>query len=251
MSRISNGNSHELIKIARDLTDKKLIEQHKDEFIGVASHELKTPVTTIKTYSELLEERLKGSSDINTATLVSKLNIQVACLTNLVTDLLDVTKISEGQLQVNKEEFSLNELIEKCLEEVRLTNPDREFVYRPGNNIIVFSDRSRIEQVIVNFLSNSIKYSSGKGKIIISTVSDTKKITICITDFGIGMSEETKQKAFERFYRSGDFKNEALPGLGLGLFIASSIVHKLGGDIWVESEQGKGASFYFSIPISS
>jgi two-component system CheB/CheR fusion protein len=233
----------------RDITERKALEKVKEDFIGIASHELRTPVTSIKAYVELLNDTLLESADKDSVGLVQKLDGQVDRLTALIKDLLDVTKISEGKLPLLIGSFSVNQLVEEVVEELQRTTKHRlELDLQPAPEVP--ADRDRIRQVLFNLIINAIKYSPGKDRVVISSAVDAQTVTIRVQDFGIGLSEEAKKMAFERFFRARDEGINTYPGLGLGLYIAAEIVQRHKGSIWVESAPGEGATFCFSLPLT-
>ncbi|MFD2286161.1 PAS domain-containing protein [Pedobacter petrophilus] len=234
-----------------DVHDQKELEKQKDNFLGIASHELKTPVTSLKAYAQVMESMFKRSGDFKNADLLGKMNKQVDRLTNLISDLLDVTKINSGRLQFNETEFDFNEMVEEVIEDVQRTSfkhiihPDLNF----KRNIV--GDRDRICQVVTNLLTNAVKYSPDANEVIIYTVDHQDSVQVSVRDYGIGISAELQDHVFEQFYRVSGEKEHTFPGLGLGLYISSEIVKRLGGKIWVDSVEGKGSTFCFSIPVNS
>ncbi|WP_247233422.1 chemotaxis protein CheB [Telluribacter sp. SYSU D00476] len=239
----------QMMGVNMDISDRKMLERQKDEFIGIASHELKTPVTSIKAYAELLYQMLMDADDVATAALVQKMDSQIDRLTKLIKDLLDVTRITEGQLQLQKEAIDLNELVQEVAEDLQRTTDKHTLVSKLQPVPLLQADRDRIGQVLINFISNAIKYSPDANEVVISTQAEPDRVTVCVQDFGIGMSDEAQQKVFDRFYRVKEAANRTFPGIGLGLFIASEIVKRHGGTTWVDSEPHKGSRFYFTIPI--
>jgi PAS domain S-box-containing protein len=248
MAPIYDGVFTGYVKVARDITERKLLEQQKDEFIGIASHELKTPVTTIKAYTELLKEVLDEKQNYEDAQLVTKLDAQVDRLTELIHSLLDTTRISEGQFTLNMEEFDINTLIRERVEEMQHTTEKHRIAFNSTGAIKIKGDRERIEQIFINIISNAIKYSPKGGEVTI--VSKRKKdcVQVSVQDNGVGIPPEVKDKIFDRFYRVQNAQIDTFPGMGLGLYISAAIINKHGGTIWVESEQGKGSTFYFRLP---
>ena len=232
----------------RDVTDRKMLEQQKDEFVGIASHELKTPVTSIKAYTEILEDIFKKAGDKQAMDLVSKMNSQVDRLTTLIIDLLDFTRIEGGKLKFREEEYDLNDLINEVVGDMQRTTKQHTIVKKLSRSVNMLGDRYRVGQVITNLLSNAIKYSPKSKKIILSSRSKKEEITICVEDFGIGIEKEQIGRVFERFFRTTDPTANTFPGLGLGLYIAAEIVKRQGGKIWVDSLKGKGSVFCFSLP---
>lgn len=237
------------VKIARDTTASKLIEQQKDEFIGVASHELKTPVTSIKGYVEVLQEIFSDNSDKQTAGLMTKLNVQVDRLAKLITDLLDTTRLSEGHLLFDKEDIDVNALIEECKESFQGITGNHKIVLKLQNVPRLRGDRERIQQVLTNLISNAIKYSPKGGDIVVSSDSKNNSLIIAVEDNGIGISDDSQKMLFQRFYRSTNPMISTFPGLGLGLYITSEIVKRHGGSITVESKEGKGSKFIVTLPL--
>lgn len=240
-----------LISVSRDITKLKELEQQKDDFIGIASHELKTPVTSIKAYTQVLQDRFRKSDDQKSLEMLGKMDAQINKLTNLITDLLDVTKIEQGKLQFKEEHFDFNELVNDVAEEVQRTTKKHHVVLELDKTSDIVGDRDRVGQVITNLLTNAIKYSPRADKIVIRTEVRQDALIFSVQDFGLGLSKEDRPRVFERFYRVGDPGHETYPGLGLGLFISASIIHRQNGKIWVESEKGKGSTFYFSLPLQN
>lgn len=232
-----------------DVTSRKVLEKHKEAFIGIASHELKTPVTTIKSYTQLLQDILAEKEDKDAVQLVEKLHTQVDRLTGLITDLLDVTRINEGRLPLYKAVVDINTLVMDVSEQLQRTTNRHQLLIESKPVPVFMADKARISQVLINLVSNAIKYSPDADRVIISVKKDKEYVTVSVTDFGIGMSEATRNHAFERFFRANDQAISTFPGLGLGLYIAADIVHQHGGEIGVDSEPGKGSRFYFTLPL--
>lgn len=245
-----NGQSESAVAVFQDITERKALEQQKDEFISIASHELKTPVTSIKAYSELLLEKLARSQQPESASIMEKLNGQIDRLNFLVRDLLDTTKIADGHLQLHVEQFNLNELITGRLEELQRFSEKHELVFRQSSIKPITADRERIGQVLTNLITNAIKYSPSGGKITVSTEPDRGGIRVSVADQGIGIAGDVKHKVFDRFYRVSNPKMETFPGMGLGLYISAGIIKRHGGTIAVDSEPGKGSTFYFTLPYN-
>jgi PAS domain S-box-containing protein len=232
-----------------DIRERKKLERQKDEFIGIASHELKTPVTSIKAYAQVLENRFTKAGDERSASLLAKMDTQLNKLTNLIKDLLDVTKIETGELQLREETFDFNTLVSEIVEEMQRTTEKHKIVKKLGQTKNVRGDRDRIGQVLINFLSNAIKYSPDSDTIQVKTTSDTKSISAAVTDYGLGIDKTDQLKIFERFFRGSTQEKASYPGLGLGLYISAEIVRRHKGKIWVQSTKSQGATFSFSLPI--
>ncbi|MGZ5198128.1 MAG: ATP-binding protein, partial [Kaistella sp.] len=226
---------------------KNLVTQ-KDTFLGIASHELKTPLTSLKLYAQVLERMLKKSGDEKNAEFAKKMDLQVIKLTSLIGDLLDVTKINSGKIHLNNDVFDFEKLVQESVEEMQMSTL-HQIEITTENVGMVFADRERISQVITNLISNAIKYSPDAEKIMIEVNGDGKEVIFTVKDFGIGMPVEKKDRVFEQYYRVSGDEQSTFPGLGLGLYIASQIVERSKGKIWVNSVLGKGSTFSFSLPV--
>lgn len=235
-----------------DITDPKSVEKQKDEFISIASHELKTPVTSIRAYADILLDSFQESGDKESAVLLEKLKGQTDRLTLLIRDLLDVTRITEGQIKLRKTFFDMNGLILAVIEEIQSMSPRHRLVpeLQPGE-LPIDADKERIGQVLTNLLSNAVKYSPDSDKVIISSLKDDHTLKVSIQDFGIGIPSESQPRVFERFYRVQDPVIKAYPGMGLGLYISAEIVRQHGGEIILQSEPGKGANFTVILPTKN
>ncbi|HEY0174773.1 MAG TPA: ATP-binding protein, partial [Pedobacter sp.] len=232
-----------------DISDHKELERQKDNFLGVASHELKTPVTSIKAYAQVLEMMFRREGDTKNAEMLAKMDNQINRLNNLIGDLLEVTKINTGRLQFNHVPFNFNEMVEEVTEDVQRTALKHEIQKQLHFNREIIGDRERICQVITNLLTNAIKYSPDADRIIIYTEDHGNEVQLCVQDFGIGIRKDQQDRVFEQFYRVSGTREHTFPGLGLGLYISSEIVKHLNGRIWVDSTEGKGSTFCFAIPV--
>lgn len=234
--------------IGRDITERKTIERYKDEFLGIASHELKTPVTSIKAYTQLLHKRFIQGEDGGSAELVRKMDQQLTKLNDLISDLLDVTKIERGKIQFGNAYFDINELIHEISEEMQRTTETHTFKKELTKTKTIFGDRNRVGQVIANLLSNAVKYSPKAKEVLIKSFEERNIITVCVTDHGVGIPKEKKDFVFDRFYRVRGAKEDTFPGLGLGLYISKQIIERQGGKIWVEKSSKYGTTFCFTLP---
>jgi signal transduction histidine kinase len=248
---ITNNSLTGFVKVARNTTTQKLAEQQKDEFIGIASHELKTPVTSIKSYTELLIDSFEKGDGVKNSELVKKLNTQVDRLIDLIYALLDTTRISEGRLALNLQDVDLNALVEEHIANVRFARGPHSIIFKKGRIRTVYADPERISQVISNLLNNAIKYSPEGGDIVVSSQEVDSGVKISIADNGIGIDEASRSKLFERFFRVQDTRVKGLTGMGLGLYISAGIVQRHGGSIGMEDKPEKGSIFYFIIPYAT
>lgn len=232
-----------------DIDEQKQLQRQKDDFLGIASHELKTPVTSIKAYAQVLGAMLAKEGEHKKAEMVLRMDAQINRLTNLIGDLLDVTKINSGRLQFNKTWFDFNEALQETVEDLQHTTQKHKLIQKFSKTGKIFSDKDRISQVITNLITNAIKYSPHTDTIIISTHRENNEAIVCVQDFGIGIPEDKKDRVFEQFYRVSGNKQHTFPGLGLGLYISSEIIKREGGRMWVNSIEGKGSTFCFALPV--
>jgi signal transduction histidine kinase/DNA-binding response OmpR family regulator len=230
-----------------DIEDQKQAVKKKDEFISIASHELKTPLTTIKAYVQLLD-RAVGAED-PTKLYVERALVQIRKLDNLIVDLLDLSKIESGKLKFNKKIFPFEAALSNAVEMIRQTYPDYNVVRTGEADIQLYGDETRIEQVIINYLSNAVKYSPENKEIRIeASVRPNGRLYVQVRDFGIGIRKDHQSDIFSKFYRVEETANR-FQGLGIGLYICAEIIRRHEGEYGVESEPGQGSAFYFSVPV--
>lgn len=244
-----NRALNEMQKALREEIEfRKEAERKKDEFISIASHELKTPMTSIKGYIQLLERSLDKNDTETVRKRLHKVQNQIEKLNLLVADLLDISKIESGKLKLNPKYFSFNYLLDHIMEVVQQNNPAVQFIKKGDVEGNIFGDEMRLEQVITNFITNAVKYAPEGKEIHISSEIIGNQVYFSVQDFGIGLSEEHEQKIFEKFYRIEE-TSERFQGLGIGLYICQEIIDRHHGKIGVESTLGEGSTFYFSIPL--
>ncbi len=225
----------------------KLIKQ-KDEFFNIASHELKTPVTTIKGFTQILGEII--GKDVNKAKYyLEKINRQSDKLSRLISDLLDISRIENGKLIFEKKTFELEELIEHTVEGLRVAIGAHPLSFKSDAKFWVRGDSHRVEEVLINLITNAAKYSPPKTKIVVALYKKDNMAVVEVEDFGYGISEKDKQKVFNRFFQSKNEHTKNLSGLGLGLYIANSIVKHHGGTLnFTTKTESSGTIFYFTLP---
>ncbi|MFC4688280.1 ATP-binding protein [Epilithonimonas pallida] len=234
-----------------DIDDQKKVEKEKDEFLSIASHELKTPLTSIKAYTQLLERKLKLNNENSELLYVEKTLDQIEKLNSLITDLLDVSKIENGKLKINKKPENLESVLQSAIETILHTSGNNVKIERHGvkPDFLIPFDKIRIEQVLINFLSNAIKYSPDNNQIFVTTFADEKEVRINVTDFGIGIPDFKQEYVFQKFYRVEESSLQ-FQGMGIGLYICSEIIKQHHGTIGVSSEPGEGSTFYFTLPLN-
>jgi PAS domain S-box-containing protein len=227
----------------------RLVMAKKDQFFDIATHELKTPVTTMKASLQVLTRLLEQETQVtNTLPFVGQANKQVNKLTAILNDLLDINRIQAGKLVLERTAYFFNESLAECISYMRQQRPDILVEMSDIQPVTIWADRIRIEQVLVNLLSNAFKYSSQGKSIRVAVFASEGLIKVAVTDQGIGISPEKQPFVFDRFFRVHE-NSQHYAGLGMGLFISAEIVRKHGGEIGVQSQEEKGSTFWFSIPI--
>lgn len=219
----------------------------RDDFISVASHELKTPVTSVKIFTQVLQQHAQQIGDQKAVKYLQKMDTQLNKLTDLIFNLLNISKIQAGRMEYKEKMFDFDQMV-KDVVDVLGQSVRHKLIIEGSINQKIYGDEDRLGQVLSNLVSNAIKYSPNAEKVLIKLSSLNDKIIVAVQDFGIGIGVSHLDKIFERFYRI--YADKTFPGLGIGLYISSEIVKRHNGDLWVESDPGKGSTFYFSLPIS-
>jgi PAS domain S-box-containing protein len=246
-------------KIARDISERliaqeenarlyeqvRLLNDKKDEFIGLASHELKTPLTSIHGYLQILSRMVK---DERSQEFLQKARQQVKRVNVLISDLLDVSKIEAGKLQLNSERFNMVKLAADVIEMLAHNNTKFTIVLKSSvKEAFITADPHRIEQVIINLLTNAIRYANGNPQITVHLKLTEDGIVIGVQDFGIGIPSDKLEDIFSKYFRVNNY-NPNISGLGIGLYLSQEIILRHKGAIWAESEVGKGSTFWFTLP---
>ena len=246
---IQSEGVEELILLAmEDITNHRLLQERNDTFVSMASHELKTPVTTVKTLVQILQKRFEASDDKMLLEYLSRMGKQIDQLSGLVTDLLDISKIRTGKFEIYEGAFDIEALVKDIVETYQLLSPNHAIKFEGEVHVKAKGDHDRIGQVLINLLVNAIKYSPKADEIIVRLAANDREVTVSVQDFGIGIKKDHQNKIFERFFQVGNKVGQNFSGLGMGLYISAGIIERHGGRIWVESN-GKGSTFFFTLPI--
>jgi PAS domain S-box-containing protein len=235
--------------IIEDTTEQHDTRVRREEFIGVASHELKTPITSLKATLQLMNMQIRKE-------VVPDLIVKLARdaerytgkLISLISDILNTTNMEQGHLNLNRDHVSLYKIMEGCCNHVRLTG-NHTIIHKGDQSLVVYADRNKIDQVLVNLVNNAVKYAPGAKEIVLEIQREGDVAKVSVTDYGKGIPIENIPKLFDRYYqveKTGDHH----AGLGLGLYISAEIIRRHGGDIGVESTLGKGSTFWFTLPLS-
>ena len=245
-----DGQVHMWVGTATDIHEQKISEQKKDEFINIASHEMKTPLTTATAYLQLIAESLdqqSGKSKLYATKALASMNR----LTELITELLDVSKIQHGKLPYRFKMVDFNQVVEEAIESIHYVAPDYEIIKTGSIKQKIKADRERLIQVMVNLLSNAVKYSPHCKQVSVRVEQQAAELVVEVADKGIGIQKDYIKKIFDRYYRVNQQDAIQFQGLGIGLFITSEIIQRHGGKLWVESTYGEGSKFYFSLPLNT
>jgi PAS domain S-box-containing protein len=259
--RDKNGKLTGAICVFRDITAGKEVERLRNEFVSTASHELRTPITAMEGYLELIENEKLCKIDGKAQEYAEKARNTALSMSTLVKNLLAVTKIEEGKVQTNVTNFSIHDLIAEVVEVMGpsaknrnlylrvVESPDQKIVGERaiGRSLKVTADREQIREVLYNLVENGLKFTTDGG-VSLSIAYDKDFATVCVVDTGMGIPADGQKHIFEKFYRYDNTATREVGGTGLGLFITRSIVEMFGGSIWLESQVGKGTRFYFTIP---
>lgn len=245
----SDLNNNYFSGIVIDITEQKQKDLRRSRFIGIVSHELKTPLTTLKAYVQMLNNWAKKQKDNFSIGALSKVERQVRKMLNMINSLLNLSGAEAGKIHLNKQTFSLNELLSEVIEETLFITATHRIRMSSSENIQVNADRDKIEQVVVNLLSNAAKYSATGTIIEIACAIDENMVKVSVRDEGMGISPPNIEKLFLPHYRVESKETEKIDGFGIGLYLCSEIINRHNGKIWVDSEIGNGSIFNFSLPV--
>lgn len=243
----ADGKATHLTGVSVDITTRKNYDQQRDDFLSIASHELKTPITSLKASLQLLSKLKNKPTHEMLPKLIEQSSKSMEKINALVNELLNMNRISEGQLELEKTTFKISEMLNSCCNHVRVAGI-YDLVIKGDLDLAVFADEHRIDQVVVNLVNNAVKYASDSSEIqlIVEKIENEAKVTV--RDFGNGISADVQPYLFDRYYRAS-YNGRAYSGLGLGLYISSEIIKRHGGKMGVDSTLGEGSSFWFTIPL--
>ncbi|KQR94364.1 hypothetical protein ASG01_00300 [Chryseobacterium sp. Leaf180] len=233
-----------------DITERKLDEQRRSDFVGMVSHELRNPLTAINGYTYILNKRASKEEDAFTCNISAKISVQIKRMEALINGFLDVARLGEGKIQLNETQFELSELLKFTEEECLANITSHEINFDISNEITLLADREKIEQVITNFINNAVKYSPRNTEIKVVGAIRDGVACVSVRDHGMGISPQDQPFVFDRYYRvdSEEMKNKK--GFGMGLYICREIIERHNGEIGVESTIGEGSTFWFTLPVN-
>jgi two-component system, sensor histidine kinase and response regulator len=237
--------------LKKEIEQRKILENKKDEFISIASHELKTPLTSVRGYIQLLERLPEVKDNEKYKSYLAKTSTQLDKLRDLIDDLLDISKIESGKMKFNFQPISTEKLLENTIDNVSQMYPSHRFRKLGKCAATILGDEMRLEQVLLNYLTNAIKYAPNSKEVFIECkLTDDNKIQIGVRDFGIGIPSDKHESIFDKFYRVEE-SSYKFQGLGMGLYICKEIIARHHGEYGVESELDKGSLFYFRLPLKN
>jgi len=234
-----------------DITEQKQDEIRKNDFIGMVSHELKTPLTSMKGYIQILLSKLRKQEDEFILGALQKANGQITKMTSMINGFLNISRLESGKIHIEHQVFDLALLIKESEEESLATITSHTLIYEPVETTFVNADRDKIGQVIHNLISNAVKYSPQGSIINIACVTVNGLANITVKDHGMGIKPEDIDKIFDRYYRVDGDHMFSISGFGIGLYLCAEIIHRHHGEVWAESEFGEGSTFGFSLPLSA
>jgi two-component system CheB/CheR fusion protein len=244
-----DGKPNYFTGVLHDITTHKEDDIRKTDFIAMASHELRTPLTSLQAYIQMLAARAKKDGDTFALGALEKANIQVKKMAALINGFLNTSSFEAGKIYLNEQSFEIEALLTEMVEDMLLTNKSHNIILKSCSPLIVTADLDKITQVINNFLSNAVKYSPKGSNIEISCHESKGMLQFGIKDEGPGIKPDDQKKLFDRYYRIENEETKHISGFGLGLYLSAEIIHQHNGKVWVESEVGKGSTFYFSLPL--
>lgn len=238
-------------KIARDITEKKLDEARKNDFIGMVSHELKTPLTSLSAILQVANLKVKDSPDKFLPGAMEKANQQVKRMSTLINGFLNISRLEAGKIHIEKQPFDLTALVREVVDEMALTANTHHLTFEQTASITVNADREKIASVISNYISNAVKYSPKGQLVLINLETNATSIILSVKDEGMGIKPADLSRIFDRYYRVETNHTRHIAGFGIGLYLSSEIIAGHGGKVWAESESGVGSTFFFSLPSHS
>lgn len=238
------------VSIAVDITEQKLGEQRKNDFISMVSHELKTPLTSMKSYIQVLQVKARKGGDDLAAAMLDNASRQVVRMTTLINGFLNVSRLESGQIHINRKPFDMAELVKEAENETLIQIASHRVIFAPVENAMVVADRDKIAQVLTNLINNAVKYSPLNSTVYVACVNRKGMAHISVQDEGMGISQQDLPKVFVRYYRVNNDSNQTISGFGIGLYLCAEIIKRHEGNIWAESELQKGSTFHFTLPVS-
>ncbi len=240
-------DENNVLIVIHDITVHKQLEREREDVIGFVAHELRNPLANLVLCNDLMGEFIKENNKEEIIDLLERSKNNVSRLNRMIAELYDATRINSGNLKLEVSLFNFKEMVLEAIDTVKVLQPSYNISVKGDGNFSVMGDRYRLIQVVTNYLSNGIKYSNGKTDVILEIKTHNNTVIVSVKDEGLGVPVKQLPYIFERFFRAEKTKN--LEGIGLGLYLCRQIIHAHQGQVWVESEEGLGSTFYFSLPL--
>ncbi|MEO6730262.1 MAG: PAS domain-containing sensor histidine kinase [Ferruginibacter sp.] len=241
------GTHKNILVVAHDITIQKQAEKEREDIIGFVAHELRNPLSNIVLCNEMMSQLINDNQHHEIADYLQRSKNNVMRLNKMIGELYDATKFNAGHFRLEKSVFDFEQMIEEALDTIEVLQPDYTIQVEGECPVPVYGDRYRLIQVVTNYLSNGIKYSNGHTIVTIRMRLENNNVTVSVKDYGLGIAPQHLPHIFSRFFRTEKTKN--LEGIGLGLYLCRRIIEAHDGKVWAESEEGKGSTFFFSIPV--
>src|SRR3990167_9095963 len=244
-----NNNIYGTVYILRDISEQKELEEQREVLLGSISHELKNYIASIEGYAQVVTRRMLRAGNVEVDGFMMKLNHKIKTMRLMITSMLDLSKLKLGRLDMQQAEFLIEELIGSTIHDIQLT-AKQKIVFTGKTSLKVYADKLRIAQVLNNLITNALKYSSENSQVQVTLQSKDGEVLVGVRDFGKGITADQMKMIFRPFYRGGtDDEKIKVSGSGLGLYISRAIMRQNGGRVWGKTKTGRGATFYFSLPL--
>jgi PAS domain S-box-containing protein len=244
---LQNMENNNVVLVMHDITVHKQVEREREDIIGFVAHELRNPLANVVLCNEIMSNSLEEINLPEIKNILERSKNNVMRLNKMIAELYDATSVNSGNLKLEFSEFNFDLMLKEAIETIQVLQPSYNIIVKGDANVQVRADRYRLIQVVTNYVSNGIKYSNGKTDVTLTVKHDENTLTVSVKDEGLGISKEQLPYIFQRFFRAE--KTKDLEGVGLGLYLCQQIILAHNGKVWAESEEGRGSTFYFSIPL--
>jgi PAS domain S-box-containing protein len=242
------ASSRNILLVWHDITYQKQLDIAREDIIGFVAHEVRNPLANLGLCNDVIDLLLKADRPGEIPDMLQRSRNNIKRLNRMIAELYKATKVSSGSIELDIAPYHFDEMIRESVETVKGLTPDFTITIAQNPDIVVQGDKYRMIEVVTNYLSNGIKYANGSTSLLLSAEKDGQFIRLSVKDHGPGIPAGQLPFIFERFYRAE--KTKHLEGLGLGLYLCKRIIQAHRGKVWVESEEGKGSTFYFMVPVS-
>ncbi|HEY0897162.1 MAG TPA: ATP-binding protein, partial [Sphingobacteriaceae bacterium] len=237
-------------RLEAELEAGKELERQKDVFFGIASHELKTPLTSLTAIIQVAQAKLRNSGDPFLAGAMDTANVQLKRMSSMVNSFLNISQLEGGNIVLNKEPVNLGDLIGQVIGEIKFAAGTHQIIFHSDSAVFIYADRDKISSVAANLVHNAIKYSPDAETVDVRCVVSGNDAVVSVRDYGFGIQPDDLPLIFQRYYRVRGENTQHISGFGIGLYLCAEIIGRHGGKIWVDSEPGKGSTFHFSLPVA-